>query len=95
MPGKEMESEKRHWPAKRQRGKPNRKQGSELWGSCVTAWFRYGRPPASEVLRKRQNRLPLAHLLSHHMWETGRAVRIRLGRVRKEGAGQQRGPGTR
>jgi hypothetical protein len=36
MPGKEMESAKSgNWPTKWQRGNPNKKQGSELWGSCA------------------------------------------------------------
>ena len=39
---------------------PNGKQGSELWGSCATAWFRYIRPPGSGFLRKRQNQLPIS-----------------------------------
>jgi hypothetical protein len=32
---------------------PNKKQGSELWGSCATAWFRYIRPPSPENPQKK------------------------------------------
>ena len=53
-----------NWAKKRQRGSPNRKRGSELWGSCATARVRYIRPPGSGFLRKGQN-LPMSRLLSH------------------------------
>jgi len=92
-------------PTKRQRceaySSPNRKQGSELWGNCVTAWFRYIRPPRSEPLRSEFLISAIAcniRQISQHPWESkqmGGRGRLRLGRVREEGAGQQRRPETR
>lgn len=96
MPAKKKESAKGgKWSAGRQCGNPNKKQGSELWGSCATAWFRYIRPPGSEFLRTRQNDLPVSRLRTHYAEEAHGGVRIRLGRVREEGARQQRRPETR
>lgn len=45
---------------------PNKKQGSELWGCCATAWFRYIRPPwPRKSLRKGIGFLLTLHWCKH------------------------------
>jgi hypothetical protein len=64
MPEKEIGSAKAAMgPLNGSAATTNGKQGSELWGCCATARFRYIRPPGSEPLRRRQN-LPTSSLPS-------------------------------
>lgn len=46
MPGtlKEESAKAVNGPRSAGAADPNKKQGSELWGCCATAWFRYIRP---------------------------------------------------